>query len=279
MPVDGGDSREDCIYCIGDSHVSFFSGVEAIQPLWPRPSVNLLPFFKAFRIGPVLAYSLAAWDSKMRGREILSVLLNRNVPETEQQIPHGARVLLCFGEIDCRCHVIPRVRKSGGDVERVVDRIADRYCKAIGDVMSWGYRPLIWNVIPSSPRESAGSREYPVIGSCLERNQATRLLNQRLACWCQEHDLPFVDIYRQLVDDDGITRPEFLMDEIHLSQRTMPLVVDWLRAHEPQLVPDDYLLPNPDPLALSEFQQTQPLFPPKPKKTLRRRLQRLMRKR
>ena len=51
-------------------------------------------------------------------------------------------------------------------------------------------------------------------------------------------------MFDKLVDNAGLTRPEFLMDDIHLSQRSMPFVVEWFREHVPKLVPKDYQLPN-----------------------------------
>ena len=64
-----GDS--EVIYCIGDSHVSFFSGKDAIVPCWPFPSEDMIPFFRTFRLGPVLAYNLVKVGTKTRGREAL----------------------------------------------------------------------------------------------------------------------------------------------------------------------------------------------------------------
>ena len=30
------------IYCIGDSHASFFGGIDKMQPIWPEKSNNIL---------------------------------------------------------------------------------------------------------------------------------------------------------------------------------------------------------------------------------------------
>lgn len=55
------------IYCIGDSHASFFSGYDRIQPSWPNKSTNKFSFLKNYRLGPVLAYNLCSFKTRSRG--------------------------------------------------------------------------------------------------------------------------------------------------------------------------------------------------------------------
>lgn len=45
----------EIIHCIGDSHVSFFGGLDRIQPVWPQRSDDRLPWFRTYHIGPALA--------------------------------------------------------------------------------------------------------------------------------------------------------------------------------------------------------------------------------
>ena len=219
------------VYCIGDSHASLFSGQEAIQPLWPKPSNDVIPYFKTFHIGPVLAHALAQYGTRAKGREILSILLARQTEASDRAIPDGSLVLLCFGEIDCRCHIIPQSKDFGGSLEDAAYRAADRYCRAVTDVRAWGHQPLVWNVVPSSRRNEGGGGDYPMIGTSLERNEATRLFNSRVAGFCEENGIAFIDVFDALVEADGLPKMEYFMDDIHLSQRAMPLVIEWLRRH------------------------------------------------
>lgn len=234
----------ECIYCIGDSHASFFAGSDTIQPEWPQSSDNRIPFFRAIRTGAVLAYNLASFGSKSGGREILVALLDKQVPTPQDKVPEGSLVMLSYGEIDCRCHVIPQVEKQNRSIESVIDDVSERYCQVIGDVRAWGHRPLVWNAIASSPKSRGGTKAFPIIGKCEERNRITRCFNQRVASFCKKEGVPFVDIFDHLVDDRGLTRPELLMDDIHLSQKAMPFVVRWLQDNLPGLVPKDYQLPE-----------------------------------
>lgn len=269
----------DIIYCVGDSHISFFAGANKIQPLWPRPSKDLIPFFRTFRIGAVLAWSLGGWGSKNRGREICAALLDRGVPESEKQIPPGSRVLLSFGEIDCRCHVVAQAAKTNSSIETVVNRLAERYCGFIEEVASWGYRPIIWNVIPSSPDETGGTRDYPIVGTCRQRNEATRLINGILEAWCADKGFEFVNVYRHLVDSEGRTLPEMFMDPIHLSQAAMPNVIDWVSQTYSSLVPKNFDLSAAVEKEFHVGQGYEPVFPNQRGGKLKKRLARLFRSR
>ena len=42
---DQNASPASVLYCIGDSHVSFFSGVDRIQPNWPDEAECHISFF------------------------------------------------------------------------------------------------------------------------------------------------------------------------------------------------------------------------------------------
>lgn len=243
--------KSECgpIFCIGDSHASFFSGLEIIQPKWPGKSVDVLPFFRSFRVGATLAWSLLSTNSSTGGRESVLTILDRRSRDSTKIVPVGSYVLLAFGEIDCRCHVIPQSEKRNTSIEEIVDRLAERYTTFVGEVAALGFRPLVWNVIPSSPKECAEANELPIIGTPEQRNRAAKALNDRLRRWCDDNDATFVDIYEHLVDADGRTRSEFLMDGYHLSQNAMPFVVRWLESNIPNIVPDGFELPNPDPAA------------------------------
>jgi len=104
------------IYCIGDSHASFFAGADRIQPNWPTAADGYLPLFKVLKIGSSLAYSLSVEGSRTRGRELLFEVL-------ETSVPQGAHVMLIFGEIDCRAHVLKQAARRSVPVS-VVERNA-----------------------------------------------------------------------------------------------------------------------------------------------------------
>ena len=90
-----------------------------------------------------------------------------------------------------------------------------------------GYKVMIWNVIPAI--KETGTDLNPVNGSLLERNRAARLFNDVL-----RHRLPdeiiFLDIFDKLVDKEtGIGNKHYFRDNIHLSQRAIPIALEELR--------------------------------------------------
>lgn len=213
------------LYCIGDSHVSFFAGVDAVQPLWPERSVDRLPCFRSFRLGAVLAYNLCDWNTRMRGRENLFAVLHAAVPS-------GSPILLSFGEIDCRAHLLHQAERQSRPIEEVVGDCVSRYQAVIREVKEKGFPVIVWQAVPSTRANISNNTEFPAYGTCHQRNEVTSLFNGKLAIWCAEEEIPFVSIFGSLVDDKGLTRMEYYMDEIHLSQRAMPLAIRAIEALE-----------------------------------------------
>jgi len=119
--------RKFNIYCIGDSHASFFSGYDRIQLGWPNKTFNKKYFFlKSYRLGPVLAYNLCKFKTRSRGREKLLYILTH-------LIPLGSKVLFCFGEIDCRAHLLRQSEIQKRDIYDIVRECVDRYFSVIKD--------------------------------------------------------------------------------------------------------------------------------------------------
>jgi hypothetical protein len=203
------------IYCIGDSHASFFSGQERMQPAWPGKSNNIIPIFSSFRLGAVLAYNLCNLHSTSQGREALfSVLIN--------EIPYGSTVMLCFGEIDCRTQLVKQSVKRNELLEIVVQECVKRYFSVILEIKSLGYQVLIWNVLPSTQYNLDDIPQFPTYGSVFERNEATRFFNHYLECLGQKNNIPFISIYDKITDEEGLPISNFFTDPVHLSQRAMP---------------------------------------------------------
>jgi hypothetical protein len=223
-------SDKPVIYCIGDSHVSFFSGQDRMQPLWPLPSRDIIPIFRTYRLGAVLAYSLGEYRTRHRAREALAVLLEREVPESSRVVPSGSMVLFCFGEIDNRVHLIGQARTQRRSIESIARECAERYFDVINEFHNQEYRIIVWNAIPSSAAEYSPNPEYPLVGTCEERNCSTAVFNNTLKESCVSIDIPFISIFEQLIDAGGLTKSEYFMgDAVHLSQKAMPIALEEMR--------------------------------------------------
>ncbi len=218
------------IHCIGDSHANFFNGFDEMQPDWPNEGIkNNYPFFKSFRIGPVLAYNLCKENTTTQGREKLFALL--------KQIPEGGNILFCFGEIDCRAHVILQAERQKRTAEEVVKTIVDRYVSVLKEVQDMGYNILVWNVIPSAPTNVNSTINVPAEflfhGSQKERNEVTIQFNQYLKEQVTQNRMFFLNFFNKLLNEDGTTKLEYYcQDDIHLAQKAMPIVLDELKAYK-----------------------------------------------
>lgn len=219
------------IYCIGDSHIGLFSGVDAKQPIWPQETKDILPYFKTYKVGPALAYNLCQENTKTMGREKLFEIL--------QQIPHGSKVMFCFGEIDCRLHLLKQhnkqkrllqllFRKERQSLESIVQKCVDRYFSVLKEVENLGFQILVWNAVASTTH-NISDKEWPTYGSCEKRNQVTKLFNDYSKHFCKMNKWKFISIFEELIDKNGLTKMDFYRDAIHLSQKVMPLVKERLQ--------------------------------------------------
>ncbi len=215
------------IHCIGDSHVNFFTGYDSVQ-IDPESNMikNKYQFFKIYWIGPVLAYNLCMENTTTKGREKLFELL--------EYFPAGSNLMFCFGEIDCRAHIIRQAEKQEREPEDIVKNVVDRYFSVLKEVREAGYNVIVWNVIPSAPNDINSrlnmSKEYLFHGTWEERNAVTRQFNKRLKLLIKkEGDMFFLDFFDKLMNSDGTVKTEYYCkDDIHISQEAMPIVLEEL---------------------------------------------------
>lgn len=224
-------------HCIGDSHASFFSGEDVMQPPWPHKPSDVIPFFKTYRMGAVLAESLSRYGSSLKGRELLFVLLDRKMPMKEfWTIPPGSNLLFCFGEIDCRFHIIKQAEKSENTIENIAERTALKYLEVLLEIKALGYNIIVWNAVPPTNPDKINP-DYPHYGTYEERILATTTFNSTLKKRCSELGFLFLSVYDRLVNEDQTAKMEYYMDNVHLSQKAMPMVITELKKYFPS-IPD-----------------------------------------
>jgi len=209
------NKKKFIIHCIGDSHASFFSGYDQIQSGWPKKSTDKYAFLKSYRLGPVLAYNLGSFKTRSRGREKLLYLLNHI-------LPFKSKVLFCFGEIDCRAHLLKQAEIQKRDIHHVVKDCVDRYFSVIKETKNKGFELLVWNVIPSGIVDKAIEIEYPFYGTNIERNEVSKYFNLYLKQRLDEINITFINIFDKLVIGNNETDRNYFFDGVHISQRVMP---------------------------------------------------------
>jgi len=159
------------IHCIGDSHSAVFSGEEKMQPTWPEPASNLLPYFKSYRIGPATAYQIA------NKQPIIESLIN------SVNLGPDDKLMFCFGEVDIRAHLIKQSKLQDRPVIDLVVECVSRYIEAISYYKKFGVPIMIWGPIASWSDE----KKYtggPSFGTNQERNWVTFSFNTALQMEC-----------------------------------------------------------------------------------------------
>jgi len=213
------------IHCIGDSHCYFFYGSDQYNDSLLGSFGSLLPYFMIHHVGASLAYNLCESGTTTGGREIILDLL-------EKEIPIGSRLMLCFGEIDCRYHIPKQASEQNKDVKVIIEECVERYFSFIKEIKAKGVEVLVWGVIPSTLDSTKNDPFYPRWGTCEERNSVTRYFNERLKRLLARESIKFISIFDQLVGAGNTTMIKYyLADKVHLAQSMMPAAIKELRAN------------------------------------------------
>lgn len=210
------------LYCIGDSHVCLFSGYNKILPVMKQHTCVKDSKIKVFHIGPALAFSLNSKKSGTNSKSKVFGLLKKNIPK-------NSYVLFCFGEIDCRAHLLRQCYLKDKTQEEVSQICVGHYLEFVLEAVKLGFHPIIYNAIPSSWRNRS-TTSYPTFGSTSERNTVTQIFNRALRSACEEKNILFLDTYHLFVDKKNRTLPEYYYDSIHLSQRAFEPTIE--RVHQ-----------------------------------------------
>ena len=203
------------IYCIGDSHVSFFSGYDSMQPCYPERSLNKYKQFITYRLGAVLAYSLGKKDTKEKGTELLFTLLD--------ELPEESKLLLCFGEIDNRCHLLKQSVIQQKPLNDIVNNCVQSYFQVIDELLKRRFDILIFAALPSC---ESFNPEYPTYGTMEERNISTKMFNEKLKAGCLVRKISLINLFNYLTTKRGLTKTKYFFDGVHLGQIAFPFLLN-----------------------------------------------------
>lgn len=204
---------------VGDSHSLFWKGHDEV-----RGGSDNIPGVITCEIEAALAWTLVKEGSTKRGRERSLEYIQSAV----EQGFHGC-ILLSFGEIDMRAHVMKQALSIG--IVSAVRDITDRYVNFIDELRAFKLRLAVWAPIASPPYEigSDFTSHWPTIGTEVERNFATVLFTNLLKKRLHPRNIPVLSLIHQLLHEDGTTIRGFLHDGIHLSQVLMPSAIDLVK--------------------------------------------------
>lgn len=201
------------IYCIGDSHVGLF------QKKIEYEKKNI---FKVFHIGPATAYNLIKKKNSTGSNEKITQIL-------KEEIPKKSKVLLCFGEIDCRAHILKQAKLNNKDWRKIVNNCVKRYIQFIKNLKRKDYRIIIFGIVPSSPDSIIKNPNYPTYGNQITRNRVTEYFNNLLEKRTEREGFEFISIFKKLIDKDYKTILYYLEDGVHLSSKAKPFVIEELK--------------------------------------------------
>ncbi len=217
------------IPCVGDSNTMFFAGAERLRfiryrrsafwkPHWINRGLDLLPCFRVFHVGPATAWKAGDLGSSTRSREKIEKLLAKDIKP-------GSKIILSFGEIDCRIHMAKAV-KAGGKIEEVVEKTAAKFVKLPQEIAARGFKPVVWGppqIIPKD--EKLSSPTFPFIGPWELRRDITYAYIERLREHCGKTGIPFLALAGKYHPPMEKAERALFHDGTHLSQRLMPLAL------------------------------------------------------
>lgn len=219
------------IYIIGDSHVSVFSGLDYgddgmrhIQPEFGscytlkqgklKPIINKfeqrIPYFCPIKIG-----SHTAYNSYKKIDKINQVIEEYNITENDY-------IFFSFGEIDIRNHIGFHVGTKYRTLNEAINKCVDEYFNTITYYKNKNLKVGVY----APPASSVGERSPKNFGDVIIRNKMTLEFNSYLKLKCDQSGVIFKDISQEMMLQNGTTNQKFILDDIHLSQQAMPLLIN-----------------------------------------------------
>lgn len=202
------------LHCIGDSHTLFFMGYNIITTQYPYVSQSLFSNIYCHWLGPALAFSLNKEKSTIDSwKKIQTIAATLN--------PADDVLLFCFGEIDCRAHILYQSKNNGIPVNDVIKNTVDCYMETVESLIKKGFKVVTWNAVYSANFIDEGPNpDYPYYGSVAERNNATTLFNGLLSERAKQAGAYYIGISDLLFDQSSnLSYPGYYYDMIHLNNR------------------------------------------------------------
>lgn len=188
--------RED-VYVFGDSHAqSNFGAIARCKVKW---------------LGAVTMHRI--------GRDGLGVLDFRQLG-----VPDGVSVILTFGEIDVRAHVLRQRDEKGRQINEVIETLATRFiaCLQANAACYQGLRIAFCSILP--PTNRIARHAHDLYGSLQDRRMVTEQLNARIRALCGEAGFAYIDVHQYFRDWDGYLNRAYADSNVHAAPELYELV-------------------------------------------------------
>ena len=191
-------------WVFGDSHAGKFGGDERFKLVGPPAPT---------------AYGIASEKSRSESLFMLQALLHF--------AEDGDTVLFVLGEIDCRVNIYRQSIIQKREANEIIFDVVERYGRVVKDVRD--HNPVnvaVLDVPPAVKQPNVYMVDY--YGTRDQRAEIARRFNIVLRDWCEKNEICFIEIYPFLTDERGWLKDEYSVDEVHVSEQVVPLVVQQL---------------------------------------------------
>ena len=209
------------VFTIGDSH--------SLRCFEKHPSIaDSTTLFGYNKLDGKTAFNLARHEKEIRK-------IRRSLQDKH--------LIFVFGEVDVRIHIKYKAEQNGTPPATLIRRTTNRYTEYVSALRNKGYSIHVFNVVPTgdfSTPEALRWRKnlsYPFLASREERTRYTEEMNSWLRHDCAQKNIPFIDIYRHLIDRNGRRRKELIYDFSHLNNKTADIVMDNYNFSQDKTVP------------------------------------------
>ena len=205
------------IYALGNSHAQFFTdthpGTLGVGVKLPH-FISYQGNFKNHQYPHVLAHKF----TERHYPNMIEVINSFNITSNDY-------IMFVVGEIDCRWHFPKKIKTRNSSIEEILGQTMDQFFPAFIDLKNNGYNVLGWGGHPSTTRGHSDDPANPIYGDCLTRNEISLAWSNLLEKKCSDHNMKFISIVRDLIDENGLTKMEYFMDDYHLTPKAMPFVL------------------------------------------------------
>jgi hypothetical protein len=140
-------------------------------------------------------------------------------------------IILCYGEIDCRCHIQRQINASGRTEDEVIQDLVNAYFQTIRNNVIIYKQIIVCAVIPpmhqdkyESVHDALATAALPprlsFVGSDEDRVRFTQRMNFYLQQKCTEYQYTFMNPYDGYADESGCLKNELSDTLCHIKDST-----------------------------------------------------------
>ena len=202
------DSEKRSIHIVGNSHSHSFTGS------------NLSKYGKGDKEG-------LKWDSYNLGPLSSKDFMKYKLPlfdkvSKESGFSEGDKILLTFGEAECRRYALREVNKEAfaelreSDLFDLLEPYIEAAQESIFQISKRGFKPIVWGGHAASWVDPKDQINMPTLGTPEMRNQLSKIWHQSMKSFAMELNFPFFSMLPITLRDNYSCDEDFLADPVHL---------------------------------------------------------------